>query len=60
MKVSRLDITTGRQDLLREVTLSDPAGVSETPRMILTPDGKGYIYTTRRYLADLYLTEGLK
>lgn len=60
MKVSRLDITTGRQDLLREVTLSDPAGVSETPRMILTPDGKGYIYTIRRYLADLYLTEGLR
>jgi len=45
---------------LREITLSDPAGVMETPTILLTPDGQGYIYTIRRYLTDLYLAEGLK
>jgi Tol biopolymer transport system component len=59
-KISRLDVATGRQEVLREMTLSDPAGVLETPTIILTPDGKGYIYTTRRTLTDLYLADGLR
>jgi hypothetical protein len=32
----------------------------ETPTILITPDAKEYIYTTRRYLTDLYLAEGLK
>jgi len=44
----------------QKITLNDPAGVMETPTIILTPDGKGYLYTIRRYLADLYVAEGLK
>ena len=59
-KISRLDVATGRKEVLREITLSDPAGVMETPTILITPDAKGYIYTTRRYLTDLYLAEGLK
>ena len=59
-KISRFDLATGRQEVLKEITLNDPSGVFETPTLILTPDGKGYIYTTRRFLTDLYLAEGLK
>jgi len=59
-KISRLDLATGRKEILREITLSDPAGVMETPTIFITPDGQRYIYTTRRYLTDLYLAEGLK
>ena len=44
----------------QKITLNDPVGVMETPTIILTPDGKGYLYTIRRYLADLYVAEGLK
>jgi hypothetical protein len=60
MKVSRLNLTTGRQEFMKEITLSDPAGVIETPTIALTPDGKEYVYTTRRSLTDLYLAEGVK
>ena len=37
-----------------------PAEILETPTINVTPDGKGYIYTIRRTLTDLYLAEGLK
>jgi serine/threonine protein kinase len=60
MKVSRLDIATGHRDFLREVLPSDAAGIYTPPLIILTPDGKGYVYTARRVLMDLYLVEGLK
>jgi hypothetical protein len=60
MKLSRFDITTGHHDFLKEVTLSDPAGVLNTPTIVMTPDGQGYVYTARRYLTDLYLAQGLK
>jgi len=60
MKVSRLDVATGRRESVKEVIPSDAAGIFLAPRIIFTPDAKGYIYTTRRYLMDLYLAEGLK
>jgi Tol biopolymer transport system component len=60
MKISKLEIANGRREPLREVTPTDPAGLSQAPSIILTPDGKGYIYTTRRFLMDLYLVDGLK
>ncbi len=60
LKISKLDLANGRKEALREVTPADPAGLSQAPSIILTPDGKVYIYTTRRFLMDLYLAHGLK
>jgi Tol biopolymer transport system component len=60
MKVSRLDVATGRRESVKEVIPADAAGIFLAPRIIFTPDAKGYIYTTRRYLMDLYLAEELK
>ncbi len=28
--------------------------------IVMTPDGKGYVYSVRRVLSDLYVVEGLK
>ena len=39
---------------------SDPAGVNIILPILLTPDGKSYVYGYRRMLSDLYLVEGLK
>ena len=39
---------------------SDPAGVIHIGPIVLTPDGKTYVYGYHRTLSDLYLTEGLK
>jgi Tol biopolymer transport system component len=60
MKVSSLDITTGRKEFLRDVLPNDAAGIYTPPLIILTPDGKSYVYTVRRVLMDLYMVDGLK
>jgi len=60
LKVSRLNLATGRKELLKEVTPADRAGMFYPPSIILTPDGKGYVYTVRRYLMELFLVDGLK
>ncbi len=60
LKVSRLDLTTGRKEPFKEIVPADRAGIFFKPGIAITPDGKGYIYTVRRYLMDLYLADGLK
>jgi eukaryotic-like serine/threonine-protein kinase len=60
LKVSRLNLATGRKELLKEVTPADRAGIFYPPSIILTPDGKGYVYSVRRYLMELFLVDGLK
>ena len=60
LKVSRLNLATGRKELLKEVLPADRAGIFTTPTMILTPDGKGYVYSLRRVLMELFLVDGLK
>jgi Tol biopolymer transport system component len=60
IKVSRLDLVTGRKELVKEVMPADRAGILQPPHIYLTPDGKGYVYRVSRYLMDLYLVDGLK
>jgi hypothetical protein len=59
-RVSRVDITTGRRELVREIAPLDPAGIFSIDPVRLTPDGKSYVYSYRRLLSDLYVVEGLK
>jgi len=60
LKVSRLNLLTGRKELLKEVSPADRTGIFYPPTMLLTPDGKGYIYSLRRVLMELFLVDGLK
>jgi eukaryotic-like serine/threonine-protein kinase len=59
-RVYRLDLSTGRKELWKEITPSDPVGVKYLSRVVLTPDGKSYAYSYYRHLSDLFLIEGLK
>jgi eukaryotic-like serine/threonine-protein kinase len=59
-KVYKLDLATGKKDLWKQLMPSDPAGVERIGPILLTPDGKTYVYGYHRTLADLYLVEGLK
>jgi dipeptidyl aminopeptidase/acylaminoacyl peptidase len=59
-RVYRLDVTTGRRELSRELMPADPDGVSEVLCVVLTPDGRNYAYSYLRILTELYLVEGLK
>ena len=59
-KVYRLDVATGRREPWLEITPSAPSGISTVGGIVLTPDGKSYIYGYGLTLSDLYLVEGLK
>jgi eukaryotic-like serine/threonine-protein kinase len=56
----RLDLRTFQATLWKEVTPPDVAGVRAVQPLLITPDGKSYVYTFRRVLSDLYLADGLK
>ena len=59
-KVYRLDVTTGERTLWKELTPPDPAGVLQIAPILMTEDGKSYVYSYRRTLDELFLVEGLK
>lgn len=59
LKISRLDVVTGRKELWRELKTPDPVGV-QILQVVMTPDGASYAYSFQRDITTLYLAEGLK
>jgi serine/threonine protein kinase/Tol biopolymer transport system component len=59
LKISRLDIATGRQQLWRELKTPDPVGVN-IREVMMTPDGASYAYSFVRDIATLFLVGGLR
>ena len=60
VRVFRVDLATGRRDLWKEFSPPDPAGVYNIGPILLSADGKSYIYSYRRLLDDLYIVMGLQ
>lgn len=60
MKIYRLNIVTGQRQLFKEVNPEDTTGLCEVGHIILSADGRSYIYGYTRLLSDLYLVKGLK
>jgi hypothetical protein len=58
-RVFRREIATGRRELWKEISVSDPAGVLSFEPM-LARDGKAYVASCWRAERNLYLVEGLK
>ncbi|MGA7550345.1 MAG: protein kinase [Candidatus Sulfotelmatobacter sp.] len=59
-KVYRLELATGKKTVWKQIAPLDPTGVSTIGPILMTPDGKTYVYGFHRTLGDLYLVEGLK
>jgi len=59
-KVYRLELAAGKKTVWKEIAPLDPTGVSTIGPILMTPDGKTYVYGFHRTLGDLYLVEGLK
>ena len=60
-QVYRLDLATGRKDLVKELAPSQPAGVIVIGgNLRVTPDGTGFAYSYTRLLSELFMVEGLK
>jgi eukaryotic-like serine/threonine-protein kinase len=60
VKVTRVDIATGRREPWKEIAPADPAGVQSMPTLRFSQDGKSYAYSVGRLLSDLYVVDGLK
>ena len=60
VKVTRVDLATGRREPFKEIVPADPAGVQSIPSLQFSADGKSYAYSSLRVLSDLYVVDGLK
>jgi serine/threonine protein kinase len=58
--VYRLNVATGKRQLITTLAPSDPAGVTSVLKVRMTPDGKSYGYSFYRELSDLFLVEGVR
>ena len=58
--IHRLDVTSGRRTLWKCVVPRDATGVRSVTDVRVTPDGKGYAYSYRRVLSELYVISGLQ
>jgi Tol biopolymer transport system component/predicted Ser/Thr protein kinase len=54
------DVATGERRLWKQIVPPDPAGVLAIGPILITPDGKSYVYSYRRLLDDLFLVTGLR
>ncbi len=59
VRIYRLDVASGRRELWREVTPSDPTGILPFFKVFVAADGKAYVYSFTRSLFRLFLVEGL-
>jgi hypothetical protein len=58
--VWRFDVTSGRKELVRELSPGDPAGLQAISQILLSSDGRSYAYGYTRAVSDLYAVDGLR
>jgi serine/threonine protein kinase len=58
--VYRLDVATGKRQLVMTLIVGDPAGATAISAVRMTPDGKAYAYSYSRDMSDLFLVEGVR
>jgi eukaryotic-like serine/threonine-protein kinase len=56
----KLDLSTGKRQLITTLAPSDSAGVTTIQAVRMTPDGKTYAYSFSRELSDLFVVEGVR
>jgi hypothetical protein len=59
-KIYRLNVVTGQRQLFKEVNSTDATGLCDLGHIILSADGRSYVYGYTRLLSDLYLVKGLQ
>jgi Tol biopolymer transport system component len=60
-KVYRVDRRTGQREFVQEIGSSERAGTGHMgTNLLMTADGKSYVYSTEQMLSELYLVTGLQ
>ena len=57
-EVDRIDVATGKRKRLYSGAPADPAGVSVVGPVLVTGDGKSFVYAYTRVLSTLYAAQG--
>jgi serine/threonine protein kinase/WD40 repeat protein len=61
LRVSKVNVDSGRVALWKEFAPSDPAGMAFVrPRLVMTPDEHYYAYNYERFLNEMFAADGLK
>ena len=60
VQLFRYELATAKLELSDALTPLDVTGVSNMAHLMLTPDGKHYVYNTHQMLDELYVLEGLR
>jgi DNA-binding winged helix-turn-helix (wHTH) protein/Tol biopolymer transport system component len=60
VQIYRIEVSTGRRQFVHKIVPNDLAGIFNIWPVLVTPDGKSYIYSDYRILSDLYLASGLR
>jgi DNA-binding winged helix-turn-helix (wHTH) protein/Tol biopolymer transport system component len=60
VKIYRLNIETGQRQFFKELNSTDLSGLCDMSQIILSADGRAYVYGYTRMLSDLYLVKGLQ
>ncbi|HUO60322.1 MAG TPA: protein kinase [Candidatus Acidoferrales bacterium] len=58
-RLYRVDFQTGKRELFKTVAPADVAGIQDLEPLKVTPDGKYYVYSYERHVADLYIVRNL-
>ncbi len=56
-RVFRLDVSTGRREVWKELMPGDPAGITSLSASAISEDGKTVLFSCSRSLSDLYLAD---
>ena len=60
-RIVRVDVATGRREPWKDLGPPDLSGVVGISRVLITPDGKSYVYGySSSATSDLYIVDGLK
>jgi eukaryotic-like serine/threonine-protein kinase len=60
LRITRIDMATGKRSPFKEIVPADPAGAQSIPVIRFSADGKSYAYSLGRWLSDLYVVDGLR
>jgi len=58
-QIWQLDITSGEEKPIRQLSPADPVGILEILQVQMTPDARKFVYAYDRYLSELYVVDGL-
>jgi WD40 repeat protein len=59
-KIFEINIATGERTFCKQLVPTDPTGVHEIVRVLVTPDLSSHVFSYTRDFSELYLVEGLK